>query len=759
MSLTVVGKPVGRVEGPEKVSGKATYTADLILPGLIWGKALRSPLPHARIRHIDASKARALPGVMAVITAEDIPDVLIGRSIYDMPVLARDRVRFIGEKVAAVAAEDRDIAEEAAGLIEVDYEELPAVFDPLEAMKPEAPILHENFRSYQHLPPDAPDIPNVVSHLGYNLGNTEEGFRQAHHIFEHAFRTQWMHQGYLEPHATVVSVEESGRVHVWSSNKMPFRLKELLSDCLLIPEKTILIHLAPIGGDFGAKGATMDTPLCYHLARLTGRPVKMVMTYTEELMAANPRHPAIITLKTGVSREGKLVARQASAIFNSGAYGGFKPIPNVSIVGAAKAQGCYSIPHLKIDSYCVYTNCVPCGHARAPGDPQLLFAVESQMDIIAAELGIDPLELRRRNLLRDGDRLPQGTPLEQVRIRETLDAAVAAAGWGSPKRRPYIGRGIGIGHRHIGIGDANAELEIRDNGEILLTTAVPDTGTGAHTILRQIACETLGVPLEIVRIKVANTDQFRTEAGAGASRVTHIAGRATLQAAEQLKDLLLREASSALGKASQDLELKGGYVRTRGDSIRFELGELAARARSRGQPLKTSYYLNAEAHGTVTAFCAQVAEVEVNPETGQVKVLKITCAHDAGTVINPLGHQGQIEGGIMHGLGFTLMEEIQGAEGRFSTLSLGDYKLPTAKDIPALKTIVLTETGGPVPFGGKSVGEATTSPVPGAIANAIFDAVGVRIMETPITAEKIYLALQKRRSEPKGGSPNATARG
>jgi CO/xanthine dehydrogenase Mo-binding subunit len=496
VSLTVVGKPVGRVEGPEKVSGKATYAADLILPGLIWGKALRSPLPHARIRHIDTSKARVLPGVMAVITAEDIPDVLIGRSIYDMPVLARDRVRFVGEKVAAVAAEDRDVAEEAAGLIEVDYEELPAVFDPLEAMKPGAPILHENFRSYQHLPPDAPDIPNVVSHLGYNLGNAEEGFRQAHHIFEHTFRTQWMHQGYLEPHATAVSVAESGRVNVWSSNKMPFRLKELLSGCLLIPEEQILIHLAPIGGDFGGKGATMDTPLCYHLARLTGRPVKMVMTYTEELMAANPRHPAIITLKTGVSREGKFVARQASAIFNSGAYGGFKPIPNVSIVGAAKAQGCYSIPHLKIDSYCVYTNCVPCGHARAPGDPQLLFAVESQMDIIAAELGIDPLELRRRNLLRDGDRLPQGTPLEQVRIRETLEAAVAAAGWGSPKRRPYVGRGIGIGHRHIGIGDANAELEVKDTGEILLTTAVPDTGTGAHTILRQIACETLGVPLE-----------------------------------------------------------------------------------------------------------------------------------------------------------------------------------------------------------------------------------------------------------------------
>jgi CO/xanthine dehydrogenase Mo-binding subunit len=748
MALTIVGKPVGRVEGPEKVSGKAAYTADVVLRGIVWGKVLRSPLPHARILRIDTTRARSLPGVLAVITAQDIPDVLIGRSIYDMPVLAKDRVRFIGEKVAAVAAEDPDLAEEAAAMIEVDYEELPAVFDPLEAMQPGAPILHENFRSYQHLPPDAPEIPNVISHLGYNLGEIEEGFRQADHIFEHTFRTQWMHQGYLEPHATAVSVEGSGRVHVWSSNKMPFRLKELLADCLLIPEEQIVIHLLPIGGDFGGKGAVMDTPLCYHFSRMLGRPVKMVMSYAEELMAGNPRHPAIITLKTGVSRKGKLIARQASAIFNSGAYGGFKPIPNVSIVGAAKAQGCYHIPHLKIDSYCVYTNCVPCGHARAPGDPQLTFAVESQTDIMAEALGLDPLEFRMRNLLRDGDRLPQGTPLEQVRIRQTLEAAAKASGWGSRKRRPDIGRGIGIAHRHIGIGDANAELELEENGEIVLTTTIPDTGTGAHTILRQIACETLGVPLERVRIRIGNTDQFRTEAGAGASRVTHVAGRATLQAAQKLKDLLLNEASNILARPSEELQLRAGRVRIRGEPKRkLDLAEIASRARSRGEPLKSSYYLNAQTHGTVTSFCAQVAEVEVSPETGQVRVLKLTCAHDAGTVINPLGHQGQIEGGIMHGLGFSLIEEMQGQQGRLETLSLGDYKLPNIKDIPELRTVVLTQTGGPVPFGGKSVGEGTTSPVPGAIANAIFDAVGVRIMETPITAEKIYFALQERRGK------------
>jgi len=530
---------------------------------------------------------------------------------------------------------------------------------------------------------------------------------------------------------------------------MPFRLKELLADCLLVPKERILIHLLPIGGDFGGKGAVMDIPLCYHLSVRTGRPVKMVMSYTEELMAGNPRHPAVITLKTGVTREGKLIARQANAIFNSGAYGGFKPIPNVSVMGAAKAQGCYSIPHLKIDSYCVYTNTVPCGHVRGPGDPQMIFAVESQMDMMAAELGIDPYEFRLRNLLQDGDRLPSGTPLEQVQIRETLEAAVQAAGWNSPKPGPHIGRGIGMAHRHIGTGGANAELELEENGEILLTTTIPDTGTGAHTVLRQIACEVLDLPLDKVRIRIGTTDQFQTEAGAGASRVTHVAGKATLQAAQQLKDLLLQEASSALGKTPADLELQAGRVEIRGDSgSGLDLSELAARSRARGQPLKTSSYLNAEHHVAVTSFCAQVAEVEVDPETGQVKVLKITCAHDAGTVINPLGHQGQIEGGVLHGLGFILIEEMKGEEGRLSTLSLGDYKLPNIKDIPELRTVVLTDFEGPVPFGGKSVGEGTTSPVPGAIANAIFDAVGVRLLETPITAEKIYSALQERRRGP-----------
>ncbi|MBI3328759.1 MAG: xanthine dehydrogenase family protein molybdopterin-binding subunit, partial [Nitrospinae bacterium] len=516
MSYSVVGKPHGRVEGPAKVTGEATYTADVLLPGMIWGKALRSPLPHARIVRIDTSAAERIPGVLAVLTARDLPDLLIGRRVYDMPVLAREHVRFIGEKVAVVAAEDLDVAEEALTRMEVEYEELPAVFDAQEAMKPGAPLLHPQYRSYRYAPAQYfSDLPNVHSHVTWQVGNLEEGFSQATHIFEHTFTTHYVHQGYIEPHASVVAMDPDGRVHAWISNKMPFRTRELLAEAIQIPQEQVLVSLVPIGGDFGGKGSLMDVALCYHLAQRTGRPVKMVMTYTEELMAGNPRHPTTVVLRSGVTREGKLVAREAKVLFNSGAHAAFKPTPVVNITGANQAAGAYGIPHVTIDAYSVYTNCVPAGHMRAPGDPQVSFAVESTMDMLAEALGIDPLEFRRRNLLQDGDRLPTGHPVEHVKVQETLEAAVRASGWGRPKPRPHVGRGLAVAHRHIGIGDANAQLSVERNGSVTLLTTVPDTGTGSHTVLRQIVAETLSLPVEQVTVKVGTTDAFETESGAG----------------------------------------------------------------------------------------------------------------------------------------------------------------------------------------------------------------------------------------------------
>src|SRR5262249_17987062 len=358
MAHRIVGQPIGRLDGVDKVSGAARYSGDVMLPGLIWGKALRSPLPHARIVGIDTSKARALPGVLAVLTAANLPDVLVGRRMFDMPMLARHRVRLIGEKVAVVAAEDPDIAEEAVALIDVEYEDLPAIIDVVAAFEAGAPVVHENPGAYEGAPAERPH-PNVQSVLRFKLGDVEAGFREADRIFEDSFRTQLAHHGYIEPHGGVVAIDEDGRVQVWASNKMPYRLKELLSHALQLPKERIRVNLTPIGGDFGGKGSLMDLPLAYHLARVTGRPVKVGMRYAEELMAANPRLPSVITLRTGVKNNGTIVARQVKALFNSGAYAAFKPAPSVNLGGAGMGAGVYRIPHLLIESFCVYSNNIP----------------------------------------------------------------------------------------------------------------------------------------------------------------------------------------------------------------------------------------------------------------------------------------------------------------------------------------------------------------------------------------------------------------
>jgi CO/xanthine dehydrogenase Mo-binding subunit len=721
MAHRIVGQSIGRVDGIEKVRGEARYSADVTLPGLIWGKALRSPLPHARIGRIDTSRARTLPGVLAVLTARDLPDVLVGRRMFDMPLLARDRVRFIGEKVAVVAAADLDVAEEALALIDVEYEDLPAVFDAAEAVADGAPLVHENPGAYEGAPAERPH-PNVQSVLRFKLGDAEAGFREADRIFEHTFRTQLAHHGYIEPHAGVVAIDHDGRIQVWASNKMPFRLKELLAHALQLPKERIRVNLTPIGGDFGGKGSLMDLPLAYHLARVTGRPVKMIMRYAEELMAGNPRHPAVITLRTGVTKDGRIVARRVRALFNAGAYAAFKPAPSVNLGGAAMGAGVYRIPHLLIESLCVYTHSIPCGHARSPGEPQMVFAEESHMDMIARDLGLDPAELRRRNLLGDGDHLASGHHLEHVRSRETLDAALQASGWSTPKPA-WTGRGVAMTHRHIGVGFTNARVRLEPKGTVTLVIGLPDTGTGAHLVLRQIVAEVLGLSVDEVQIELATTDAFATDSGVGGSRVTHTGGRAAYHAAETLEASIRAEA--------ERLGTPGASFAT--------IAQAAARE---GRTLEASYFYDAKAHAAVTSFTAQVAEVAVDPQTGQVTVRRFTTAHDVGTIINPLGHQGQIEGGLVQGLGFALSEELGTEDGRISTLSLGDFKLPTIQDIPPLTTVLLKDPVGPGPFRAKAIGEGSISAVAPAIANAVADACGARILDLPITAEKVYFALR-----------------
>ncbi len=734
---------MGRVEGPAKVTGEAKYTADVLLPSMIWGKVLRSPLPHAKIVSINTREAEQMPGILAVLTAKDLPDLLTGRLVYDMPVLARDRVRFIGEKVAVVAAEDPDVAEDALAYIDVEYEEMPAVFDAHEAMKSEAPLLHPDYRSYAHAPEKFfSDIPNVHSHVTWELGDIDKGFALAKQVFEHNFNTPAVHQGYIEPHASVVAIDPDGRVNVWISNKMPVRARELLADVVEIPQERIVVHLAQIGADFGGKGSLMDAPLCYHLAKRTGRPVKMVMTYTEELMAGNPRHPTSVFLRTGVTEKGQIVARQAKVVFDSGAYAAFKPVPFVNIPGAKDAAGVYGTPHIRIDAYSVYTNCVPSGHFRAPGDLQVNFAVESSMDMIAEDLGLDRLEFRKQNLLKDGDWVPGGPQLEEVRVAETLAAAVKASSWNQPKSQPNRGLGLAVSHRLIGTGEANTQLTLKEDGTIQVLTPVPEVGTGAHTILQQIVAETLFLPLDQIRVETAS-DIFKTDSGSGASRVTYVGGQVVQQAAGELMKLILAVGAKGLGCAENEVVFEGGRVVHSDSDGSLSLAEVAKIGGDGKSALRVKKSLNLSEGPPVTTFTAQVVELEVDPETGQIKLLDVVTAHDVGTIINPLGHQGQIEGGLLQGVGFGLIEELRMEDGQVSTLNLGDYKLPNIRDIPPLTTVLVEEEVGPAPFHGKAIGESSITPTGAAIANAVYDAVGVRFHDLPITAEKVYWALRQ----------------
>ena len=742
-----VGKPEPRVDGRHKVTGKAIYAADRTFQGIAWGKVLRSPLPHARITKINVSRAKKHPGVLAVLTADDVSNQLVGRQLRDMPILAQDRVRFIGEKVAAIAAESPELAEKAANLIEVEYDELRAVFDPAEAMQEHAPILHEDLPRYRNAPNPLPDIPNVHSHITWQAGDCESGFAQSDFVFEQTFTTQRAHQAYLEPHACVVAAGPEDSIVLWASNKVPFQTKQYLAEVLKMDPAKILFELSPVGGDFGGKGSLMDIPVAYYLAKATGRPVKIVMSYSEELTAGNPRHPSTITIKTGVKKDGRLWARAVKMIFNSGAYAAFKPNATINLPGARHGAGAYRIPHVSVKAVSVYTNCVPSGHMRGPGDPQVYFAVECHTDYIARELKIDPLDLRRLNILMPGNILPTGVHVDSDRGKVLLDAIEKKVRGPLLNRKKSLkGRGLALCFRDIGPGEANIEVGLKLDGKVYLLTTVTDTGVGAHTILKQIVAETLGIPGEGIVIISGNTDSFETDIALGGSRVTYLAGRAAAMAALALGHRM-KEVAARLWQCSPDLIRigSGGLSGPGKKSISFS--SLAAAAEAGGQPLKElGRFATKQREGT-QSFVAQVAEIEIEPETGQLTILKIVSVQDVGTVINPLTHQGQIEGGMIQGVGFALMEDLLDQDGRIIAANLGEYKIPNIRDIPRHETINIHDAPGPGPFGSKPIGENTTSPTAAAIANAVYDAIGIQIRDLPITSEKIYSALKERRAQ------------
>ncbi len=558
MATSVIGQRAPRVEGVGKVTGQAEYTANFLLPGIVWGKALRSPHAYARIKSIDASRARALPGVLAVITAEDIDNVLTGRALYDHRILAEDVVRFIGEKVAAVAAEEKDVAEAALDLIEVEYEVLEPLLDPLRSMSDGAPVLHPELRSYKGLPPIPEHLENVQSYGCIERGDLAAGFADADEIVEGTYFSPMTHQAYLETHAAIVSIGDDGRVHIWAPQKNPFRLRAQMAEALGLPEEQVVYEFTRMGGDYGNKGALMDAPLCYYLAKACGRPVRMVMTYTEEFVALSPRHPAYMQLRTGIKRDGTITAHEVRLIFDGGAYGAYKPVPAVDVGGWRKAGGCYRMPNVKIESFMVYTNHVPGGFMRAPADSQVIFALESHVDEIAARLGMDPLEFRRHNLLRQGDANAIGEVWRDLRAREVLEAAVAGSDYGKPKPRPNVGRGMAITHRHIGGGDGEAILRISADGSVALMTGTPDAGMGAHTMQQQVAAEVLTLPLDRVTVEFGNSDVIPLDPGIGAGRTTHVSGRAVMATAEKAVEELRGWAAELRGWPESEIVLEDG---------------------------------------------------------------------------------------------------------------------------------------------------------------------------------------------------------
>jgi carbon-monoxide dehydrogenase large subunit len=439
--------------------------------------------------------------------------------VKDIPVLAYDRVRFAGERVAAVAAEDKDIAQHALDLIEVEYDELPAVFEPLEALKDGAPILHLDFNTYFGFPQKMQKPSNAYHTALFDKGDLERGFAEADLIVERTYVTQRIHQGYIEPQAVLVNIDTSGRVHVWLCSKVPYNTRESLATAADISEKQILFHHVYIGGDFGGKGNARNTPICYFLARATARPVRMVSDYIEELFAGNPRHAVEVRLKTGVMRDGTLTAHQVHYLVNSGAYAGFKPLGVIN--GYNQAAGPYRVPHCRIESTFVYTNTIPCGFMRAPGEPQAVFALESHIDEIARTLSIDPLAFRLKNLITDGEETASGERFEHVRVQETLRAVVEAAGYHHPKP-PGVGRGIAIGDRPAGGGQATAAVTLHPDGSVILGTPIFDQGTGTYTTLCQVVAEELHIAPERIQVEIWNTDAIPFDSGVAGSRATRI---------------------------------------------------------------------------------------------------------------------------------------------------------------------------------------------------------------------------------------------
>jgi len=762
----VAGRGVPRYDGPDKVSGRTQYAADFKLPGMIHGAILGSTVAHGIIKRIDISRAQALPGVLAVITADDVPDTYYGVSParYDEQILAKDRVRYIGDEVAAVVAEDEATARRALRLIEVEYEELPAVFDPDTAMAEGAPLIHPENPRYAK---------NINTAVEWHFGDVDKGFAEADLVVEEKCVGNRVYQCPIEPHATLVRWEHHGdKLTIWSSSQTPHYLRHTLSRVFEIPQGNIRTVAPSVGGGFGAKCEATPLDFCAVIfARMTGRPVMMKYTREEMFVHFRGRHKQHIEMKLGVKKDGTITACQSRILLDGGAYTSYGVI--TAYYAGSMIPTLYNIPNYKYDGYRVYTNLPASGAMRGHGVPAPRFAFESIMDIAAEKLGLDPLEMRLTNAMQPDTLTCNYLDIKSCEFTATLEQARAATNWREKKGKLPPGKGIGIGCGGFVSGagypiyrsnfpHSNSLIRISEDGlAASLHIAVAEIGQGCNTILPQIAAEELGIPYNRIWMVDSDSVLAPTDLGSYSSRVTLMAGNAVRMAAAEIKHGLLKVAGEMLGTDAQDLVARDGRIfDAHHPSVGMDWDEVAREAFSRGGPVTgNGHYspppnlggpVKGSAVGTSPAysFSTAVAEVTVDLETGYVTVDDFTDFSDAGTVLNPVTFHGQVEGGIIMGLGEALLEDtLINEDGSLINPDLHGYLVPTIGETPRIvsKAVESYEPRGP--FGAKEIGEGCMLPIMGAISNAIYDACGVRIMELPITPEKILAGLKRNRAE------------
>jgi CO/xanthine dehydrogenase Mo-binding subunit len=741
-----VGTRPIRPDGVPKVTGRAMYGADLAMPGMLVGKILRSPHAHARIRGIDTSKAAALPGVKAVVTAADFPDQKfeyvgperVAQNFWHMTrnIMAREKALYEGHAVAAVAAIDAATASEALALIEVDYEVLPHVIDVDAAMQPDAPLLFEDMITRGVEPP--PNRPsNIAKRVEFKIGDLEAGFAAADEIVECAFKTAPVHQAYIEPHACVARVDADGQAEIWTATQGHFGVRAMVAKLTGMKIGDLRVTSSEIGGGFGGKIPVYLEPVAVMLAKKSGRPVKIVMSREEVFKASGPTSGASMWVKIGATRDGRITAAEGVFKFQAGAFPG-SPVMNACMCAFAP----YAIENARTVGYDVVCNRPKSAAYRAPGSPISAFAVESVLDMLAQKIGMDPLEFRLKNAARAGTPMVYGPKLSHNGYAETVEALLNHPGYRAPLGKNQ-GRGVASGFWFNGGGESSATVQVNEDGTVTVATGSPDIG-GSRASMALMAAETLGIDYHQVRAIVADTASVGFTNPTGGSRVTFATGMAVVEASRKIVDELRKRAAMIWDVDVEGVVWEDGYAKPAsanvGDFAPLSLKELAAKKALTGGPITAAASVNAG--GQAPGFSTQFCDVEVDPETGKVTILRYVAAQDVGKAIHPSYVEGQIQGGVAQGIGWALNEEyIYDAKGRLDNAGFLDYRVPVAPDLPMIETILVEVPNPNHPYGAKGVGEVNIVPPMAAIANAIHNAIGLRLTELPMSPPKVRAAL------------------